>query len=803
MGILIFVSVAFVAIAVAAWWKAFATWLGAALAGIAVFSALCGAIAYVTVDALTGNGIDLRVIYHMKTGLKSAGIGDFARLIVIAGAATLLAAAIALAAARLARGGPTAGNARKRARIAAGAGLLVLSVGFNPGLAELAGLWTQSRASSAEYPELFVPADRIHLPEQQRNFVLVYAEQLERTYLDETLFPGLMPELSELEDEALSFVGLQQVPGTEWTIAGMTASLCGVPLSIPGGNGLGNLDHFLPGVTCLTDRLSEAGYYLEFIGGAGLEFAGKGRFLADHGFARTVGRRELEPRLDDPTYVSWWGIYDDVLLDVAADRFDALAAEGEPFGLVLLTLDTHQPDGHLSAACEGKTWGDGRNPILNAVHCSDRLLARFIRHLRASAAFDNTVLIVASDHLAMPNTATDLLQQGTRRNLAFAFAPDLQPGQVPRDGSMLDLGPTLLGLLGADTEGLGFGRDLRKPGPTLAEMDRPPEEILWSHWAFFTSLWEFPSLDAGLRVEASAGGRQLVLGERHMGLPALLLLSDGLAVDEVIFDAYSLELLPETVAALPFEQAFVWVDACGRFTLFGLEPPEGARTCAAVGPLGAPRLRVFDLTDGATLAADTISAALAAALPSEEVRAGRIAAFEASRWPGGADPVLYEPSSMLTGRFGLRSAGFGAGPSRVVNLTLGEGVELVRGVTLLGLNADDPPEKLGHLDTCAHEEALIDGPAIDPDGGIAALIAANAHRFGAFSVLVHDSAICDSPADLAALFRGSPFVRWQEIGYRTPYVAILDGESRITEYLGEAESAVAVDALSFVRRLGP
>lgn len=803
MGMLILISVVCVAIAIAAWRKAFATRLGATVAGLAVFFALCLPIAYVSVDALTGNGIDLRVIYQLKAGFASAGVGDFARMIVMVGAATLLAAGVALVAARLSRGSPARASAGRKARIAAGAVLLMVSVGFNPGFADLAGLWNQTRGTSTEVPELFVGAELTVLPERKRNFVLVYAEQLERTYLDQTLFPGLMPELAALEHEALSFVDLRQVPGTEWTIAGMTATLCGVPLSVPGGNGLGKLDRFLPGATCLTDLLAEEGYHLEFIGGAGLEFAGKDRFLTDHGFARSIGRLDLEPLLDDPTYVSWWGIYDDVLLDQAAGRFDALAAEGEPFGLVMLTLDTHQPDGHLSAACEGKTWGDGDNPILNAVHCSDRLLARFIRHIRESAAFDDTVLIVASDHLAMPNTATSLLERGTRRNLALAFAPDLEPSPVRRSGSTLDIGPTLLGLLGADSPGLGFGRDLRKSAPTIVEMDRPPEEILWSHWSFFNSLWAFPTLDAGLRLDEAADARQLALGERRMGLPALFLLGDGVSVDEVAFDDFSLELLPEMVAALPSGQPFVWVDACGRLNAFGLAPPEGAKVCAAVGSLDAEHLPVFDLTDGKTLSAEAIKAALASATPSPEVHAERIAAFEAASWSGGADPVLYEPSAILTGRFGLLSAGFGNGPSRVVNRTLGEGVELARGITLLGLSADARPEKLGYLDTCAYEEVLTDGPALDPDGGIAAMVAANSDRLGAFAVLVHDSAICDPPPDLAALFRGTPFARWDEIGYRTPYVGILDGDGRIAEYVGEENAAVAVDALSFVRRVEP
>ena len=45
-------------------------------------------------------------------------------------------------------------------------------------------------------------------------------------------------------------------------------------------------------------------------------------------------------------------MYDDSLFELAWEEFISLAQHEEPFGLFLLTLDTHHPDGYSSASCQ-------------------------------------------------------------------------------------------------------------------------------------------------------------------------------------------------------------------------------------------------------------------------------------------------------------------------------------------------------------------------------------------------------------------------------------------------------------------
>lgn len=317
------------------------------------------------------------------------------------------------------------------------------------------------------------------LPSRPRNLILIYAEGLETTYFDERVFGDIVPALRRLRSEALDFPSIHQVRGTGWTIAGIVASQCAVPLLLrnyDGGGGntaLGAIENPLPGYNCLGDILSAYGYRTVFMGGAANEFSGKGNFLRAHGFDEVLGREELMPRVADSHYRHSWGLYDDSLLQLAETKLDELEAADEPFLLTLLTLDMHHPYGHPSRSC--RPLGDNHNPILEAVYCTDQLLGGFVERLRQRESHDETLIVVMSDHLALRNTAWDQLRSrsGHRRLLFFVFGPGIDPGVVEGRGTHFDVAPTILDLLGIDEfsrlnlgwslldhdEGLWFGTD--------------------------------------------------------------------------------------------------------------------------------------------------------------------------------------------------------------------------------------------------------------------------------------------------------------------------------------------------------
>lgn len=543
---------------------------------------------FVISDSFTTSGIDESVVYHLRYGLAGAGFEEYRGVMIAGGAALVLAGITFLCSSQTLKAAyPVKSPSRTwSARVMLGMAFLV-----HPGIQDGYRLFITSIASASDAPlfsELYQTPRFEHAPARPKNLVYIYVESLERTYFDDDLFPGLISGLKELERDSLSFSGLSQAPGTHWTIAGMVASQCGIPLvTASGGNSMSGIDRFLPGATCLGDVLHSKGYALTFMGGADLDFAGKGKFYASHGFSEVLGRRELQGLLEDQGYVNAWGIYDDVLLDQAYQRFEELSQEASPFALFALTLDTHHPRGHLSRRCDGMLYGDGGNPILNAVKCSDHLVSEFVRKITQSPHGANTMVVIGSDHLAMGNTATHLLMRGDRKNLFMVIDPDRKQGSViDKPGTTLDIAPTLLSLLGYDAPAFGLGRNLLGDGPTLAEQEKDLAQTLAGLRPEISKFWQYPVIRTGIRVDPQ--GHRLHVEDRMLRLPTLLHVGQNGEIRDVFF-AYQLfdysEKLTSFVVKMDHDDVIVWVDSCSDLNKLDANSEE-ASFCVYVGKIG-------------------------------------------------------------------------------------------------------------------------------------------------------------------------------------------------------------------------
>lgn len=787
-------SLTLVVCTAALWHRTLVSRAGAALAAGAILLALALSLAYAAIDRLTGSGIDASVVYHLRAGLDGAGVRAFGGLAgTVAAGALAIVAATALAF-RLIRSGSPLPHAGLR--LIAGIALLAGAVLVHPATGDLARLAASARlivAPAGPTPPGFVAVERLAFTGPKRNLVLLYLESVERSYLDETRFPGLMPNLAALEAEAVTFTDLTEVEEAGWTIAGMVASQCGMPLVSSGAG----MDRFLPAATCLGDLLAREDYDLAYIGGADLDFAGKGTFYDSHGFRLVEGRTELEPRLADPANVNEWGLYDDSLYPEALARLEALAAGDRPFGLVMLTLDTHHPFGFPSRSCADQPYGDGTNQFLNAVHCADRLAAGFIRSVRSDPALADTVLVVASDHLAMPNLAVAQLEAGPRRNLLMVFAPDLAPARIDRPGTTLDTGPTLLGLIGAPTPGLGYGRDLLAGAPTLRTGEPGLDALITEGRGWLAALWAYPQIDRGLTVDGTAG--EVAFGDRRLKVPVLVRLDEALSVLGIDFAASDDITLTERVADLDLDQRFLWLDACARTAVFAAaSPPEGVDLCLLVGSLASPDLRQIPVEDGVTIPPEALRAPFLGDSDAVAFQDVPMQDLSRRRQFATANVIDYRPPNGLTGAVAIRSAGYLSGASWVMNPAQGDRVDLMRGLTLLGLTAEGAPVKLGHADTCGYGGRQTDGAPLA--GGFQEVIAANAGRFGAFVIVAHSSVVCyEVDPGLEPLFQGTGLTKWRGLWYEEPYVAVIAGNGETEEFTGPGQTALGLNLTDVIR----
>ena len=281
-----------------------------------------------------------------------------------------------------------------------------------------------------------------------KNLVMVFLEGLETLYTDQAVFPNLTPNILALNSQGWQLENLNQLNGTGWTMAGLVSSLCGTPLLYESGIGRNNImfTEFLDRAVCLPDILRSAGYNQAFMGGASLEFGGKGNFFEQHSFDQVYGRSDLSERLPDPAHLGGWGLYDDSLFDLAVEEFERLSDQDEPFNLTLLTVDTHHPTGEPSLSCP--KYEEIDNSILHAVHCTDFLVGRFVERLQSSPAYSDTLIVLVSDHLAMRNNSFPLFPRGYERRLYFNVLNSDLEGSSAVLATPMDLAPTILSLLG-------------------------------------------------------------------------------------------------------------------------------------------------------------------------------------------------------------------------------------------------------------------------------------------------------------------------------------------------------------------
>jgi phosphoglycerol transferase len=118
-------------------------------------------------------------------------------------------------------------------------------------------------------------------------------------------------------------------------------------------------------------------------------------------------------------------------------------------------------------------YGDGSNKMLNAIHCADFLAAGFIRRILASPYARDTVLVVGSDHFVLSSDATEMVQapggELPRNNLLMVFDSDQPARIVSRNGTTLDIAPTILDIMGYQTGHFAIGRNLLAKDQTLVE----------------------------------------------------------------------------------------------------------------------------------------------------------------------------------------------------------------------------------------------------------------------------------------------------------------------------------------------
>lgn len=576
---------------------------------------------YIVSDYFTGEGINDAVIFHLRYGLDGSGFGDYYLIITLGVCLFIVSLMASIFYYRMV--GKRSVQPFTRARKLISLTIMVLAWIIHPSLfivydGMLKKVGFESALAREHSFADYYQAPTIEMrSEEHPNLVYIFAESFETTYFDEKIFPGLVKDLRAIHSESITFTDIRQALGTSWTIAGMTASLCALPLVTPTtnehspqGNSMSKMSTFYSGAVCMSDVLHQEGYKLIYRSGSELAFAGVDKLYKTHHFDDVKGIKELKPLLKDSTYQTPWGLYDDTLFEIAFNDFKRLSKSKQKFALYLSTMDTHHPYGHVSKSCKTQYYKDGSNTMLNAVACSDELITRFIKQIQESPYGKNTIIVVGSDHLSMHNMAIDDLMKGERRNQFMILDPRHNEGKkVEKTGSTLDISATLLPILGYETK-MGLGRNLLSDEQSLMEQFHNFDKLLSAWNKDIARFWEFPKIENDINIDVKK--QMIALGKTGYNLPVLLRLSDTLEVSpffEVKLKFFETTKLFGYLQDFAYDAPFIWIDRCSRIGALDEKINAKGKWCLSYGKLGSD-ISTRNFHENTTLSVIDINASL-------------------------------------------------------------------------------------------------------------------------------------------------------------------------------------------------
>jgi phosphoglycerol transferase len=374
--------------------------------------------------------------------------------------------------------------------------LLILLIGLIFSFNELSfGAYVGGFFGEDYFSKEYVFPETVKLsPGKKKSILLVYIESLDSLYSDEKLFgKNLLKGLNKHLDKGVSFNNFYQMPGASWTIAGISASQCGVPLkrvSFFNGNDQGsNLEGFLSSATCLSDILKKNGYLNIFMGGASLEFAGKRNFFKSHQYDEVYGREEWIDRGYLTEKMHPWGLQDDDLFTEVKKKLKLLIDDQKLFNLSLLTLNSHSP-GYLSDSC----LKSGFKGFEGVVECTANQVGDLVDVAVSNGWLDHMNILIMGDHVAMENPVYEKLTSVKKRRIFNLFISKDRLAKSAETITHFDVFPTLLDFVGLEVSGgrMGLGRSGFSLEKNLFEEGRENRmsELIMNYSPSYVKLWE-------------------------------------------------------------------------------------------------------------------------------------------------------------------------------------------------------------------------------------------------------------------------------------------------------------------------
>ncbi|UCD17070.1 MAG: LTA synthase family protein [Candidatus Zixiibacteriota bacterium] len=237
------------------------------------------------------------------------------------------------------------------------------------------------------------------------------------------------------------------------TNRGLPAIICSFP-SLPGRSIMKRYAADYP-FRSLAEVLGQSGVTSIFAHGGDIAFDNMEGFLRSVGYDIFYG----EDDFGNAEKLGKWGVADHAFFERLADE---MADFPRPFHMTALSLSYHDPylipDNRFRQYDD--TVPDSRK--LNTFYYTDWSLGRFFEKMRSMPLFDSTIFVITSDHCPHQTGRYPLSPRDFNIPLLI-YAPAIigDSGRIVETiASQVDIMPTLIGLIGLDTDINCWGRDV-------------------------------------------------------------------------------------------------------------------------------------------------------------------------------------------------------------------------------------------------------------------------------------------------------------------------------------------------------
>lgn len=204
-------------------------------------------------------------------------------------------------------------------------------------------------------------------------------------------------------------------------------------------------------LTMISDYFNRNGYWSSFYYGGDIDFYNLKSFVLQGEYNDIVGQRDFPKEVKN---MSSWGAPDGYLFERVLKEIN----KPQPFFTVVYTLSSHAPYDVPAQMIKGNS---KEEKYLNSVAYADSCLGDFIREFKKTKYWDNSLVIITSDHGALEPGPTEIIEPATYRiPLIWTGGIVKKPGTINKIGGQPDLIPTLVKQFGWKLDPWLFGHDL-------------------------------------------------------------------------------------------------------------------------------------------------------------------------------------------------------------------------------------------------------------------------------------------------------------------------------------------------------